>query len=167
MDLRKRQMSTEHLSAYRLSSPDPNYALEKRQRVKYPVFRVRLSPYLSFFANLVEGYEGYDAKPHIIPDYEDSKPVEGHPQGIEYRAIPHHITEGIRAIARRHHVNAASVYEGVYAFMAYTQSGSSDLAYRRVSTGRTVPFPKIRSISGTFVATSPTRVRFSADMTFA
>ncbi|MDR0636913.1 MAG: hypothetical protein LBF87_07525 [Treponema sp.] len=30
-----------------------------------------------------------------------------------------------------------------------------------------MPFPKIRSISGTFVAAPPTRVRFSADMTFA
>ncbi|MDR0636914.1 MAG: condensation domain-containing protein [Treponema sp.] len=59
---------------------------------------------VSYFAHLVERYEGYDAKPHIIPDYEDSKPVEGHPQGIEYRAISHHITEGIRAIARRCHV---------------------------------------------------------------
>ena len=43
MDLRKRQMSTEHLSAYRLSSPDPNYALEKRQRVKYPTLNSSLS----------------------------------------------------------------------------------------------------------------------------
>jgi acyl carrier protein len=121
---------------------------------------------VSYFANLVAGYEGYHAKPHIIPDYDGSKPAEGHPQGIEYRAIPHHVTEGIRATARRHQVNVASVYEGVYAFMAYTESGSSDLMYRRVSTGRGVSVEKIRSISGTFVATPPTRVRFSADMTF-
>ncbi|MHB9293819.1 hypothetical protein Holit_02938 [Hollandina sp. SP2] len=122
---------------------------------------------MSYFAKLVEGYEGYQTKPHILPDYDGSKHIEGNPQATEYLAIPQHIVESVRAVAKQCQVNVATVYEGVYAFMGYTECGSSDLMYRRVSTGRGFGFEKIGNIAGTFVATPPTRMKFNKDNTFA
>jgi non-ribosomal peptide synthetase component F len=73
----------------------------------------------------------------------------------------------LEELARRNRLTLSTIVHGAWGVLLHRRSGSTDVVFGSVASGRQSEFPNVETIRGVVVVTQPLRTRVTGDVTFS
>jgi amino acid adenylation domain-containing protein len=81
--------------------------------------------------------------------------------------LSHTETHRLNDLARRNKVTLSTIVHGAWSVLLHRHTGSTDVVFGSVASGRQCGFPDVESIRGVVVVTQPIRTRLMGDVPFS
>jgi len=110
---------------------------------------------------------GYETLATIPPDAQPAAGAHFGAPTVEALTLAPAKAQRLEAWARQHHTTLNTVFQAVWGILLARYTGTQDVVYGSVVSGRPADIPGIDQMIGLFINTMPVRVRFADDTRFS
>ncbi|MEC2277858.1 non-ribosomal peptide synthase/polyketide synthase [Bacillus velezensis] len=116
-----------------------------------------------YWSGYLEGYKGETTLLHKIAQHEQKE----YAYANVICRFDHEQTKQLQQIANQHQVTLNTLIQTLWGILLQKYSGSADVVFGSVVSGRPAEIPDVEQMIGLFINTIPVRIRCDEDSTFA